>query len=154
MAEPMSFRFAIPRPEGPLVEMSPQEMEATLLKRLEDEKDHPGAALWQLARFYQYKNVEKALSCLRRFLDVTPDVETKAGAVIAMGQMMETAQDFAAAVRYYKEAFALEPSNTDVWYLIHNNLGYSLNQLGKFSEGETYCRKAIEINPARPNAFK
>jgi protein O-GlcNAc transferase len=58
------------------------------------------------------------------------------------------------AVRYYREALAFEPVAPEAWYFIHNNLGFSLNQLGRFSEGEFYCRTAIGILPERPNAHK
>jgi len=68
--------------------------------------------------------------------------------------MMEAVQDYEAAVRYYKEAFALEPVQADVWYFINNNLGFSLNTLGRFAEGEKYCRKALEVDPSRHNAHK
>jgi tetratricopeptide (TPR) repeat protein len=40
------------------------------------------------------------------------------------------------------------------WYFINNNLGFSLNTLGQFAQGEIYCRKAIEVNASRPNAHK
>ena len=156
MEEGMSFRFAIPKPPpGPLIEMSPKEMEKNLLQRLKDESGQPIEALWQLARFYQQsKQFDKGLDCLRQVLAQMPDAEGKASCVLGMGQVMESIGDFQAAVRYYKEAFALEPVQTDVWYFINNNLGFSLNQLGQFAEGEYYCRKAVEINPNRPNAFK
>jgi tetratricopeptide (TPR) repeat protein len=156
MEKRLDFRFEIPRPpEAPLIEMSAAEMEKTLLKRLEDEKAHPTQALWQLAIFYQQtKQPEKGLACLRQVLPHMPDPEKRAGCILAMGGMMESAQDFEGAVRYYKEALALEPVQTAPWYFINNNLGFSLNTLGKFSEGETYCRKAIEIDPNRPNAYK
>jgi tetratricopeptide (TPR) repeat protein len=156
MDKRLDFRFQLPRaPEGPLVEMSAAEMEKALLKRLEDTKDHPTEALWQLARFYQQsKQIEKGLECLRRVMARESDVEKKANCVLALGQMMESAGDFQAAVRYYKEAFALEPVHADAWYFINNNLGYSLNQIGQFAEGERYCRKALEVTPNRPNAHK
>jgi len=156
MDNQMSFRFAIPRPpEGPLVEMSAEEMEKALLKRLDEEKAQPTEALWQLARFYQQiKQPDKGLACLRQVLARLPDVEKKAHCVLAMGQMMEAVQDYQAAVQYYKEAFALEPVQTDVWYFINNNLGFSLNTLGQFTEGEKYCRKALEVNPDHHNAYK
>ena len=48
----------------------------------------------------------------------------------------------------------MEPMRNDVWYFIHNNLGYSLNTLGRFAVGEKWCRAAIEINPSRPNGHK
>lgn len=152
----MDFRFAIQKPPpGPLVELSCTEMEKTLLKRLDEEKANPTEALWQLARFYQQsKQRDKGLACLRQALAQMPDLERKANCVLAMGQMMEAVQDYEAAVRYYKEALALEPVQTDVWYFINNNLGFSLNTLGQFTEGEKYCRKALEVNPNRPNAHK
>jgi len=156
MDRQLDFRFSIPRPpEGPLVEMSAEEMEKTLLKRLEEEKADPTEALWQLARFYQQsKQPEKGLACLRQVSARMPDVEAKARCILAMGQTMEAVQDFQAAVRYYKEAMAMEPARTSTWYFILNNLGFSLNKLGQFADGETYCRKAIEVDPTRPNAFK
>jgi tetratricopeptide (TPR) repeat protein len=156
MDKRLDFQFSIPRPpEGLLVEMSAEEMERTLLKRLEAEKSQPIDALWQLARFYQQrKDHEKGLNCLRQALAHMPDVESKAHCVLGMGQLMEAVQDYEAAVRYYREALALEPVQTDTWYFIHNNLGFSLNTLWQFAEGERYCRNAIQIDPTRPNAFK
>ncbi len=156
MEKRLDFRFEIPaRPKGPLIEMSAAEMEKLLLKRLEDERAEPTDALWQLARFYgDGKQHEKAIECLRKVLARYPDLERKANCVLAMGATMEQVQDFEAAVRYYKEALALEPVRTPTWYFINNNLGFSLNTLGHFAEGEIYCRKAIEIDPNRPNAHK
>ena len=40
------------------------------------------------------------------------------------------------------------------WYLLNNNLGYSLNQLGRHGEAESYCRAAIAIDAGRHNAHK
>ena len=67
---------------------------------------------------------------------------------------MENARDYPAAVRYYRKALALKPTDRFVRYFINNNLGFSLNALGDFAEGEIYCRKAIEIDPGRPNGHK
>ena len=83
-----------------------------------------------------------------------PELEQKAACVLVMGAAAEKKQDFEAAVRFYREALAMEPICNDVWYFIHNNLGYSLNMLGHFAEGEKRCRAAIEINPFRPNGHK
>jgi Flp pilus assembly protein TadD len=94
------------------------------------------------------------LDWLRKLMSRLPDLENKAGCVLTMGQAMEQVEDFQAAVRYYKEALALEPTDTDTWYFINNKLGFSLNKLGQFAEGEKYCRNAIKVNPNRPNAFK
>jgi tetratricopeptide (TPR) repeat protein len=156
MSEQINFRFAIPRPpEGPLVELSSAEAEKILLKRLDEAKTDPTQALWDLAQFYKLsKQHEKAVERLRQLLERLPDPEDKANCVLTMGQAMEQVGDYPAAVRYYKEALALEPTHTFTWYFINNNLGFSLNSLRQFAEGEIYCRRAIEIDPNRPNAYK
>ncbi len=91
---------------------------------------------------------------LRHFLSTNASPQDKAHACLSSGQKMEQIRDFDSAVTCYSLAFGLEPQANDVWYFIHNNLGYSLNQLGKRDEAEVYCRQAIQINPERHNAFK
>ena len=54
--------------------------------------------------------------------------EQKAACVLVMGAAAEKKQDFEAAVRFYREALAMEPICNDVWYFIHNNLGYSADK--------------------------
>ena len=150
------FRYALPRPpEGELVELSAEEAEKILLKNVERAEGDPNDALWELGRFYaSSKQHEKALACLRQIMARLPDAERKASCVLAMGQTMEQVQDYESAVRYYREAMSLEPVCTPTWYFINNNLGFSLNTQGQFQEGESYCRKAIEIDPTRANAYK
>src|SRR6516164_6453064 len=100
----MDFRFTLPRPPtGPLVEMSAAEAERFLLKKLHDQKEHPTEAMWQIAQFYKNaKQHEKALKYLRQLMALLPDVEQKANCVFTMGQAMENAGDYRAAVRYYR----------------------------------------------------
>src|SRR5690242_15552024 len=147
MQRRLDFRFSVPSPpKGPLVELSIDEAEKVLLLKLEAEKTEPKNALWALARFYQQvKRGPRALECLRRILGLTEGAEARAATILAMGQTMETIGDFGQAIRYYKEAMSLEPVNSPTWYFINNNLGYSLNALGRFDEGERYCRQAIQI---------
>jgi len=156
MESRLDFRYSIPAPpEGPLVRLSVQEAERLLLENLSTAKQDPTAALWELARFYsEQKDHLKAFDHLRKLIQLFPDAERKASCVLAMGQTMEQAGDYAAAVRYYKEALSLEPVQTATWYFINNNLGFCLNTLGDFAEGEIYCRKAVEIDPKRPNGYK
>ncbi len=156
MGERLDFRFSLPdAPAGPLVELSSAEAEKMLLKKLEESGSDPKEALWQLAQFYKLsKQHEKALERLRQLMERLPNPEQKAECVLTMGQAMEQVGDYLTAVRYYKEALALEPSHTFTWYFINNNLGFSMNTLGQFAEGEIYCRRAIEIDPSRPNAHK
>jgi tetratricopeptide (TPR) repeat protein len=150
------FKFSLPEPAGGrVVELSREEAELFLLNKLREAKDDPKDALWQLARFYNHtKQHELALDYLRQVMALEVDTDSKAASVLAMGQTMEQANDYEAAVRFYREAFALEPVHTRTWYFINNNLGYSLNTLGKFDEGEHFCRAAITIDGQRPNAFK
>ena len=43
---------------------------------------------------------------------------------------------------------------TDILYFLNNNLGYSMIMLGRHTEAEGYCEKAINLNPNRHNVFK
>lgn len=68
------------------------------------------------------------LGCLRELMALEPELEQKAACVLVMGAAAEKKQDFEAAVRFYREALAMEPICNDVWYFIHNNLGYSADK--------------------------
>jgi tetratricopeptide (TPR) repeat protein len=130
-------------------------MERELKEQLDQADKNPRDVLWQLARLYNAtQRHDQAVQCFRRILVSESDLEVKASCVLALGQTMEQCNDFPAAIRFYREAMALEPSRNDTWYFIHNNLGYSYNQVGHFDEGERCCRCAIQINPSRPNGHK
>ena len=152
----LHFKYSLPKPpSGELIALSLTEAEEILLNNLHSAKGDPMDPMWQLARFYSHsKQHEKALGYLRKVLALQPDTEHKAATVLAMGQTMEQVGDYESAVRYYREAFAFEPVHTRTWYFINNNLGFSLNMLGKFEEGEQLCRAAIDIDRQRPNGFK
>ena len=70
------------------------------------------------------------------------------------GGLMEKDRNFSAAAEAYRNGLEFDSRDPMVEYFMRNNLGYSLNQLGQFSEGESWCREAIEIEPERPNAHK
>ena len=156
MENHLKFRFEFPRPPvGPLVEVSSQEMEKLLLRKLEDSENNPTQALWQLALFYkQIRQNSKALTRLQELLLLVWDPEERAKCVLMMGQTMEQTGNYAAAAGYYKQALALEPMHTLTWYSINNNLGFSLNVMERFAEAEPYCRRAMQTDPNQPNAYK
>ncbi len=147
-----------PPDRGEGVPVTAEELERILRARIaqcpEDSPDRR-QALWQLARFLGMVHREgEAIQVLQSLLAATSDLETRAEIVLGLGQLMEQLGDFAGAVEAYSRGVALEPVGTRTWYFLHNNLGYSLNQLGRHAEGEGWCRAAIRISPERHNARK
>jgi tetratricopeptide (TPR) repeat protein len=73
--------------------------------------------------------------------------------LFVLGQLMENERRYAAAARCYAQALQFETD--DEWtYFMNNNLGFSLNQVGRFKDAEGYCRAATRIDPLRHNAWK
>ena len=150
------FQYRLPKalPEGEQP-LTVEEAEQELNRQLKEADKNPVPVLWELARLYNATHrQDEALQCLRRVLACETEVEEKAHCVLALGQTMEQAGDYSSAIRFYREAFAMEPVSNDVWYFINNNLGYSYNQVEQHGEAETFCRAAIGINPDRHNAYK
>jgi tetratricopeptide (TPR) repeat protein len=112
-------------------------------------------ALWELMRFLGVTGrPAEGLAILDGLLAGTADLEERAGIILAIGQLLERMGDYASALAAYSRGVALEPIGPSVSYLLHNNLGYCLNQLGRHAEAERWCRAAIEIDPLRHNAHK
>jgi tetratricopeptide (TPR) repeat protein len=82
------------------------------------------------------------------------DPESSARGWLARGCEQEHVQDWEGAVASYGNALAEDPQDPVVCYFANNNLGYSLNQLGRFDEAEGYCEAAVAINPVQYNAHK
>ena len=156
MENNLSFQHSLPSPPSPgAVPLTAEQMEKVLLDRIAAAKGDPTQAMWDLARFYKEAGqTDKAMDHLRRLLERTDNVDVKAQIILGLGQTAEARRDFVLAVEFYRHALVHEPLDKRCWYFIHNNLGYSLNKLGAFAEAERYCLTAIQINPARPNAFK
>ena len=132
-----------------------EEAEEFFLEQLEDRGGACKDTLWQLVRVYSFmKRPDDALNYLYKMIQLSDDKEENASFFLTLGQMMEQKGDYAAAIEYYRGAFCLKPSNNDVWYWVNNNLGFSLNQLGRYDEAEGYLQAAIRIDPTRANAFK
>ena len=151
------FRFSVPvRPEGTPV--SGDELERILRAKVaehpEGSKEHRDA-LWQLMRFLSLTDRQtEGLAILDVLLGSTGEPEYRAEITLGMGQLMEMFGDFQNAMAAYSRGVALEPVGERTWYLLHNNLGFCLNQLGRHDEAERWCRQAIQINPLRHNAHK
>jgi tetratricopeptide (TPR) repeat protein len=154
MVDDSTFNFSIPK-QPPGKPISVEEAERLLLEKLEKCEGEFQDALWNLVIFYSRTDQQPvAQKYIERYIAITDDPEKRAGAYLGMGQLMEQMNNYEAAISYYSQAFSLEPENNPTWYLINNNLGYCLNQFGRFTEAEGYCRSAIKIDPARQNAYK
>ena len=154
MDEEIQFRFSIPKiPEGEA--LTCHEIEKELLKKLSARDGKCPDSLWSLAVLYQRAgHFDRATACLHGVAALTDDLEKLGACHLALGQIEESKQDFAAAAKYYRQALMMEPCSTGVWYFIHNNLGYSLNQLKQHGSAIPWLQRAIEIDPAKPNAYK
>jgi tetratricopeptide (TPR) repeat protein len=148
------FRFrraSLPKGEAITLE----EAEESFLAQLEERGGTCKDTLWQLVRVYSLmKRPDDALNYLFKMIQLSDDKEENASFFLTLGQMMEQKGDYAAAIDYYRGAFCLKPSNNEVWYLVNNNLGFCLNELGRHDEAEGYLRAAVRIDPTRANAFK
>ncbi|HEY2711607.1 MAG TPA: tetratricopeptide repeat protein [Chthoniobacterales bacterium] len=156
MPEEFQFRFSfteLPPPGAEAVTVS--EAEQSLLKTLDARGGKCPDSLWSLAGLYQRGgDFDKASECIQRYMELTDDPEEIGAGHLALGGLEEGRGDYTAAAQRYRAALSMEPCSTKTWYFIHNNLGYSLNQIKEYSSAIPYLRTALEIDPGRPNAYK
>jgi len=92
---------------------------------------------------------------LFRLLSVASASSTEAAeCILDLGRAREGTGDYIGALADYEQSDALEEKIDDTWYFLRNNRGFCLNRLGRHEEAESFCRRAIEINEKRFNAFK
>ena len=154
MDDQFQFRFSVPKlPEGEA--LTCHEIEKELLRKLSAKDGKCTDSLWNLAGLYQRTgNFDRAAACLQGVAALTEDPEQLGACHLDLGRIEESKEDYAAAAKYYGQALLLEPCSTRVWYFIHNNLGYSLNQLNQHEAAIPRLQRAIEIDPGKPNAYK
>lgn len=95
-----------------------------------------------------------ARAYFEKALDLAENDQQRASCLLSIGQLSEEMGDFAGAVEWYGRGLQIQPVPEGAWYLLHNNTGYCLNELGRHQEAEEFCRKAIQIDPDRHNAHK
>jgi len=108
-------------------------------------------------RFPNQNEPASPIEAARRSLEEfggTHGPEDVAGCCLALGIQMEQANEFEVACEFYARGIELHPRSGHVRYFLNNNIGYSLNQLRRFTEAEPYCRAAIEVEGRRHNAYK
>jgi tetratricopeptide (TPR) repeat protein len=141
-------------PEAALPE---RDTEKLLLERLENSKSEDDYFRWLLfvVGFYRgIQKVEAAMALLRRFIETTESNERKAHCHLTLGQIATDEQRFEVALEHFKTALAFNPAKKKIIYVLYNNAGYCLNTLGRYVEGERYCRIAIETNWTRASAYR
>jgi tetratricopeptide (TPR) repeat protein len=158
MIKPPRVRIVDGPPEGiqgEVEDVSADEVERALLEQLAANEDDPWGALWQLAQFYRLSGrIDRAMPYFQRLLDQTDEVDEAAAILLSMGQAAEKAADFELAEWLYRRGLALDAGSVHTRYFLHNNLGYSLVELGRHAEAEPFCRAAIGLTPERANAHK
>ena len=128
--------------------------EEELLEKLRDGRDNEDEILWDLATLCaKSKRPTMALSYLDRLINKCEKLSIKVIWYMKMGIFMEEVKDYESAIVCYSRVFSLKPTMDMNRYFMNNNIGYCLNQLGKYPEAELCCREAIKIDPIRHNAY-
>lgn len=139
-----------------LPEASP-DTETILLERLKNSTTDEDYFRWMLfvVGFYRGINkVDAASELLHGFVKTSKDVEHSAHCYLALGQIATDQQRIDVALKYFTSALELAPKKRKVLYVLHNNIAFCLNRLGRFAEGEKYCRQAIDIDWTRASAYR
>ena len=139
-----------------LAEPAP-DTEQLLLARLKSSTTSEDYFRWLLFIVGFYRGINKidaASELLERFIKDSKDVDQSAHCYLALGQIATDEQRHQAALEHFTSALNLAPTKRKVIYVLNNNVGYCLNSLGRFIEGETHCRLAIEINWTRASGYR
>jgi tetratricopeptide (TPR) repeat protein len=139
-----------------LSESSP-DTETLLLSRLKSSTTPEDYFRWLLfvVGFYRGVNkVDAAVELLEQFVKESNDVEQSAHCYLALGQIATDERRHDSALEYFTSALRLAPKKRTVVYVLQNNIGYSLNSLGRFVDAEKHCRMAIDIDCKRASGYR
>lgn len=131
--------------------------EQLLLERLEQATTEEDYFRWLLFVVGFYRGVNKldaAKGLLEQYLQAGDNPQQIAHCYLALGQIETDEQQFDRALAHFTSAMSLEPEKTRILYVLHNNAGYCLNALGRYTEAEWHCRLAIDLDAARASAYR
>lgn len=131
--------------------------EKLLLARLESSTTSEDYFRWMLfiVGFYRGINkIDSAVQLLEAYIKVSKDIEQSAHCYLALGQIATDEMRYQTALSHFSAALDLAPQKRKVVYVLHNNIGYCLNSLGRFVDGEKFCRMAIEIDWTRASGYR
>ena len=134
-----------------------QDTEGLLLERLKSSKTDEDYFRWMLfvVGFYRGINkIDSAVQLLEGYISANKSAEQSAHCHLALGQIATDERKFDVALKHFTDALTMAPKKRKVSYVLHNNIGYCLNALGRFVEGEKYCREAIEMDWVRASGYR
>lgn len=109
-----------------------------VLKTLKEiQGDYNSTRITAASASYEAKDYKKAI---KQYLEISPATENTMLGVAASYQALN---DYENAILYYKKAEALNAKNAEIPYYI----GYLYSELQKWTEAETYLKKALSLNP-------
>ena len=73
---------------------------------------------------------------------------------LALGQIATDEQKMDMAISHFGAALNLKPESKKIEYILHNNLGYCFNMIGRYDQAERHCRTALDLNWTRPSAYR
>ena len=142
---------------GELESAEHPETEKLLLARLKTSTSGEEHFRWLLFVVGFYRSTDKIQSAARLledFIQSSTDPEQSAHCYLALGQIATDEQHHEAALKYFSDAIELAPKRRKVLYVLHNNIGYCLNSLGRYHDGEAHCRMAIDIDSSRASGYR
>jgi tetratricopeptide (TPR) repeat protein len=73
---------------------------------------------------------------------------------LAQGEIAQADEEWGLAFEHYGIGLSFLPKDTPTAYFLFSNAAHCLNALELYSEGECYCRRAIELDPMHPEAYR
>jgi tetratricopeptide (TPR) repeat protein len=134
-----------------------QDTEKMLLLRLENTANEEEYFRWMLFTVGYYRGIHKlepAKELLRRFLTITQKPDYHVQCHLALGQIATDEQEMELAIREFGAALQLRPDSKKLEYILHNNIGYCFNMVGRWTDAESHCRTALDVNWTRPSAYR
>lgn len=131
--------------------------EKLLLERLKNSSTAEDYFRWMLFVVGYYRGIKRcdaAVELLENFIGGSKDAEQRAHCHLALGQIATDEGCLDIALKHFTAALEFSPDSRKIAYVLHNNMGYCLNQLGRFAEAEHHCRVAIGIEWTRASAFR
>lgn len=147
----------VKKTEAAVVSETGLDTEGLLLQRLNNCASEEEYFRWMLFVVGFYRGINKiseSIDLLEGFIRSDRSNENKAHCHLALGQIATDEKRFAGALEHFNSALALRPEKRKVKYVLHNNIGFCLNQLKRYVEAEKYCRAAIDIDWTRASAFR